>query len=145
MKKLNLLVVFAIVFATAFTSCSSDDGNRPTLQIMEPTKDAVFIAGDPIHVHAILKDDKQLSKFKIDIHYAGDGHTHGVVPRSAFVEWNYINEGNISGTEFTLDKMIEIPTTINESPIRKGEYHLGIFVLNSSGSETKSWVDIIIE
>jgi hypothetical protein len=145
MKKVNLLAIMALMFIVVATSCSSDDGDRPTIEFLQPISHPVYQPGDTIHLHAILRDNVGLSQYKIDIHYAGDGHTHGVVPLSNSVEWIYLHEGTITGTVHTLQAEIEIPTSIDGSQIKAGEYHVGVFVINSSGSDNKAFVDIDIE
>jgi hypothetical protein len=145
MKKVNLLAIMALMLTVITTSCSSDDGDRPTIEFLQPVSQAVYQPGDTIHVHAVLRDNVQLSQYKIDIHYAGDGHTHGVVPLSNTVEWLFLQEGALTGTVDTLSAHIPIPTSINGSEIKTGEYHVGIFVINSAGSDNKTFKDIDIE
>ena len=64
------------------------------------------------------------------------------MPFSNSVEWSHIEEGTITGTAYTLHAHIDIPTTINGSPIKEGDYHFGVFALDAAGNETVVWIKI---
>lgn len=143
----NIIFKLSLVLVFIFVSCSSDDDNvldtvAPGITIVEPHDHEEFEPGETIHVEINFTDNVQLASYKIDIHYAGDGHTHGVVPFDSNVEWTYIEEGDLTGTAFTLHAHIDIPTTINGSPIKEGDYHFGVFALDAAGNETVVWIEI---
>jgi hypothetical protein len=144
MKNILFKLSFAMVFL--FISCSSDDEVldtiAPGISILEPHDHEEFEPGETMHVEIIFTDNVQLASYKIDIHYAGDGHTHGVVPFSNSVEWTFVAEGVLTGNAYTLHADIEIPTMINGSPIKEGDYHFGVFALDAAGNETVVWIEI---
>src|SRR5690554_6879671 len=103
MKKLKFIYAFAVVTALFSASCSSDDNSgtdtqKPTIIINEPTDGRVFHAGDEIHTDIDFMDNVQLASYKIDIHFAGDGHSHKVMHGSeGHQEWAYETSGTLSG------------------------------------------------
>lgn len=147
MKKLNVLAIMAILFAAVFTSCSSDDGERPSVEVMEPHDNSVVSKGGKILLKAMLADEIELSSYKVDIHYAGDGHTHKDGDASG-VEWDFEMTQEISGTTHEIDMEIDVPLSImhqgKEETVKEGEYHLGVFVINGSGRDNRTFVDIEI-
>ncbi|MCD8079437.1 MAG: DUF4625 domain-containing protein [Bacteroides sp.] len=82
--KINSLIVFLSSFSfllCAVAACDSEndgDTTRPVIRIIAPAEDAYLLIGDEEGVlfEAEFSDDIQLASYKIDIHYAGDGHTH---------------------------------------------------------------------
>lgn len=139
MKHIHLIYILFIGIFLA--SCSSDDGNTdttaPKITIVEPHEDEIFDAGTIMHVEIIFSDNVELASYKIDIHHAGDGHGHG---RGGETEWDYETEGSLFGKNYTLHLEIAIPEDAEE-----GEYHFGVFALDTSGNETVVWSEIIIE
>lgn len=151
MKKVSLVAIMALVLVVFSTSCNSDDGDRPTVQILEPTRNATFQPGEEIRINAILSDELELSQFKLDIHYAGDGHSHRPISLSEMPEFEWDHEviESISGSTYEVDMTIQIPETIMlngvEHAIKRSDYHVGIFAINSAGFDNKAFVDIKIE
>lgn len=151
MKKVSLIAIMALVIGLFSTSCSSDDGDRPTVQVLEPTRNATFQPGDEITVKAILTDEVELSQFKLDIHYAGDGHTHrpSISTKMPELEWDHEVIESISGSTYEVNISVQVPETImsggTEHAIKRGDYHLGVFAISSRGFDNRSFVDIKIE
>ena len=133
-KFLSLTLLAVSIFSV---SCSSDDSaqdtTKPEVLIVEPHDHDAFEAGGMIHVEVNFSDNQALASYKVDIHF-DDGHDHGV--RSTEVEWEYSEEGTMSGKNYTLHSEIQIPELINEMPIAHGDYHLGIYCLDEAGNET---------
>lgn len=140
MKNIHLILILLI--GIFLTSCSNDDDNAdttpPTITIIEPHEDEIFDAGTTMHAEITFSDNVELASYKIDIHHAGDGHGHG--GRNIMEEWDYEVEGALFGEDYTLHSEIAIPEDAEE-----GEYHFGVFALDTSGNETVVWSEIIIE
>lgn len=156
MKKINIIALMALMLSIITTSCSSDDDNaldnqNPTVEIMEPHENEEFEPGDQLHVKAMLADNVELSEVKIDIHFAGDGHVHGILSddHDHSIEWAYELVRSINGTDYEIDEIIEIPEVIEHDgelhSIMHGEYHFGIYVIDASGNEAQAFLDFKIE
>lgn len=155
MKTIKLLVIMTLLLSISL-SCSDDDdvtldNEIPTVEVMEPHEDDEFEPGAELHVKARLADNVELSQIKIDIHYSGDGHTHGILSKEGEEgeEWIHDFVKNISGTAYELDEIIQIPEFIEHNGemhgIKHGSYHFGVYVIDASGNETQAFLDFKIE
>ncbi|WP_068595156.1 DUF4625 domain-containing protein [Vaginella massiliensis] len=135
--KYSLVSLFAI---SAF-SCSSDDDTldqtKPTIVITTPKKDQHIHVGEMIEVDAVIADDRDLASYKIDIHYAGDGHTHDHLV--AEKPWTYNYSQDVKGVLHNIKKTIEVPHGIQD-----GQYHFGIIAIDKAGNEKKTYIEIEI-
>lgn len=137
--KYSLVSLFAI---SAF-SCSNNDDEidqtKPTITINSPKNEEHLHVGETIEVDALISDDRAVSSYKIDIHYAGDGHTHE--HRAAAEPWSYKFDEEISGnvSQFAIKRSISIPHNIQD-----GHYHFGIIAIDKSGNERQSYIEIEI-
>lgn len=145
MKSNILKYSFAAIIALGIASCSSDDdgfvdNEKPTIQIKEPLNEAHLHVGETINVDALLGDNVALSTYKIDIHFAGDGHTHE--HKAATTDWAYNVVETIEGDNvksYQVTKTIEIPDGITS-----GAYHFGILAIDKSGNEQQSYIELDI-
>lgn len=139
-------IAFLGLMALSLIACNSEDNNaldqeKPTVNITLPTEHQVFEPGDEIHVQALLTDNESLASYKIEIHSAGDGHTHShsVLSANDHQEFHYDVSFEISGTSYEVNRSITIPENAEEE-----HYHLGIFVLDSSGNQNQQFIEIYI-
>lgn len=142
MKKFKFIYAFALT-AILF-SCSDDDNSadtvKPTITINEPTDEQVFHAGDEIHVDIDVTDNVELASYKIDIHFAGDGHTHDrLMSPSEHIEWDYETTGTLSGKNDNIHLHINIPIDVEE-----GHYHFGVFAIDKAGNQSVQWIELDI-
>lgn len=142
MKKFKFIYAFALT-AILF-SCSDDDNNsadtvKPTITINEPTDEQVFHAGDEIHVDIDFSDNVELASYKIDIHFAGDGHSHRLMDISDNQEWEYETTGTLSGKNDNIRLHIDIPHDVEE-----GHYHFGVFAVDKAGNQSVQWIKLEI-
>ncbi len=146
------ILIYASILAGTFgiQSCSSDDDasvdtQKPVIVLNEPTNEQVFHAGEEIHVDADFSDNVGLASYKIEIHSAGDGHTHDK-NANAEGEWFYTDTNSIEGNpkNYTAHKNILVPHTVNGAEIAEGHYHLGIFSVDTSGNEQQLFIEIEI-
>jgi uncharacterized protein (DUF1015 family) len=130
MKNSILKYSFITLSALFITSCSSDDSSldttKPEINLISPKDEAHLHLGDEINIEAILKDNIELGAVKIDIHYAGDGHTHN--HRSASVkassstntQWNLPKKKQfLQVKEYAYNYKVAIP----QEGIVDGAYH----------------------
>jgi hypothetical protein len=107
----------------------SSDVTKPVITVLEPGDDQTFTTGDSIHFRAKFTDDRELGQYKIDIHSADDGHSHGKNHGAApFFEYSVIVP--LSGSSSDQDKYLVIPT---ESAA--GKYHMIITAVDKAGNE----------
>lgn len=143
MKKFKFIYVFA--FASILFSCSDDDNNsadtqKPTITINEPTDGEVLDPGDEIHVDIDFSDNVELASYKIDIHFAGDGHSHNrPLGVSDYIEWEYEVTGTLSGKNDNIHLHIDIPNNVEE-----GHYHFGVFAVDKAGNQAVQWIELDI-
>lgn len=144
MKKIAILSIAAL----SFIACNNDDNSsldqeKPTVEIITPTDHQEYEPGDNINIQALLTDNESLASYKIEIHSAGDGHTHSHSVSSADdhdqVEFHYEADYEINGTTYEVNQTIPIPENAEEE-----HYHVGIFVLDSSGNQNQQFIEIFI-
>lgn len=141
MKKYRFIYAFA--FITTLFSCSSDDNSvtdteKPAIVINAPTDEQEFHSSDEIHAHISFSDNVELTSYKIDIHFAGDGHAHRQM-QDEFIEWNYETTGVISGKNDEVHLYITIPENI-----KQGHYHFGVYALDQAGNQEVQWIELDI-
>ncbi len=142
MKKLNFLLMY-FVAALLLVSCSSDDEDdstvqpdteRPVVTLNRPTDGEKFEPGDRIHADGNITDNVALSQMRIDVHWAGDGHSHGKTSN----RWEYVEDIDISGTSWDFHEHITIPDDAED-----GKYHFIVYALDAAGNQSE-WVEIDI-
>lgn len=144
----NRIFLICTAFLGIFSSCSTDDENtdtqKPNIYLNSPSDEQIFEPGDTIMVDAEFTDNQALGSYKIEIHFAGDGHHHKTEEEG--VEWFYTETGMIAGTPkvYHLVKEIAIPTAINGEPLEHGHYHLGIYLIDAAGNEKQEFIEIEI-
>ncbi len=131
--KYTMLIAISGVLA----SCASDT-EKPVVTIHEPANSEIIEVGTEIHLDFNITDNDALKQFKIDIHGAHDGHTHGKLS-AILPPFDTIIVENISGT--AVDRHIHIDVPSNAWP---GPYHVMVYATDQSGNEGKAEVDITI-
>ncbi|MFA7445789.1 MAG: DUF4625 domain-containing protein [Flavobacteriaceae bacterium] len=143
MKNIKFITVLAVVTALFTVSCSDDDSGKdtqkPTITIVEPFDEQAFDAGNEIHVEVDFTDNTGLASYKIDIHFAGDGHQHRGITEEGHEEWAYETTGSLSGTSDNIHLHIPIPENTEE-----GHYHFGVYAVDTSGNQQVVWSEIEI-
>ncbi|MCD8029377.1 MAG: DUF4625 domain-containing protein [Bacteroides sp.] len=148
--KINSSIVFLSFFSfflCTVAACDSDndgDTTRPVIRIIAPAEDAHLLIGDEEGVlfEAEFSDDIQLASYKIDIHYAGDGHMHTRHGdgEEELPEFSYQRSFTLQGTrEQVSHRNIVIP-----EGVRPGEYHLVVYCSDTSGNESLVARDIVL-
>lgn len=144
MKKLKLLLMYFLAVAI-MVSCSSDDEDStepadtqaPVVSVSSPTNGEKFEPGDRIHGDGEITDNTALSQMRIDIHWAGDDHSHG----KTATKWEYVEDFDISGTSWDFHEDITIPGDAED-----GKYHFIVYALDAAGNQSERVeIDIYIE
>lgn len=145
MKNLKIITLWTLSLGLLSISCSNDDSDsqtdtqKPSITLISPQDEQVFEAGEQIQVQANFTDNVALASYKIDIHFAGDGHQHRGLLESEHQQWVYETTGSLSGTSDTLHLDIPIPTNAEE-----GHYHFGVYAIDVSGNQQVIWSEIEI-
>lgn len=123
-----------------FYSCSDDDADqdviKPTISEVEieNEEDSSHAHDDKVHagelakVHFMLSDDKALSSWKVDIHDAFDGHSHGKIG----AKFTKILSGSVEGT------VVEVEADLGIIPAdaTAGEYHCIVNATDAAGNSS---------
>lgn len=141
MKKYRF--IYAFTFVAILFSCSSDDNSvtdteKPAIVIHAPADEQEFHSSDVVHANISFSDNMELASYKIDIHFAGDGHAHRQM-QDEFIEWNYETMGIVSGKNDEIDLLITIPENVKE-----GHYHFGVYALDQAGNQEVQWIELAI-
>lgn len=128
MKYLNLLIVAALLMAVSFSSCKKDVDDEAPIIVEFTVDNATVAAGNEIHADLDFSDNEGLKSYKIDIHDAFDGHTHG----KTGTPWSYQETVDISGKSFSDHKHIDVPVDAASGP-----YHFIVTVLDEEGNQSE--------
>lgn len=137
----------SLVIASFIISCSSDDDGvldtvDPVVLMNSPSNMDEFDPGDEINFDISFVDNVALASYKIDIHWAGDGHTHRPSPmhdHDDLIEWDFEVTGNLTGTVDQVQMTVPIPENAKHDL-----YHVGVIVLDEAGNEGRMFIDIVI-
>ncbi|WP_064967044.1 DUF4625 domain-containing protein [Tenacibaculum ovolyticum] len=157
---MNLLkkTMFTLFFSLLLINCSSDSENidqeKPTITINYdngfPKSCTVLKKGKQYTIKVKVSDNIALAKYAIDIHHNFDHHTHDdqgslcelnpiktpISPLIFMENYNIDNERK----EYEISQSITIPTNIDS-----GDYHCQISVIDITGWQSRTSVDIKIE
>jgi hypothetical protein len=147
MKQISVFMI-ALAFTAFLFSCNKDenDTSKPVIVLHEPAESDTLFIGHEVHLDVELSDDVKLKSYKVDIHSNFDGHGH-TKSTLADVAWAFSKTWDVSGLRNTdiHHHEIEVPTTINGSPIAKGNYHFSVYVTDEAGNESKIIVSVVVE
>lgn len=158
MKSNKFLSMLLLALAVFTYSCSSDDdgtldSEAPVVVINEPHLEEAFMPGEEIHIDIDATDNVALASYKIDIHWAGDDHSHRPSTMSDddhdhYAEWDFEVTGDLNSTEDHIHMHVDIPIEFMHEGemklIKEGEYHFGVIVIDQAGNETSAFRDIFI-
>ena len=138
-----LLFLLFVASAVVTASCSKNsddpkeekDTTKPEITLGTPINEASFNPGDAIDFSATFKDNKELSGYKIDIHF-NDGHEHKSVTDEG--KWSFqksyaFEPGNTDMIVKHND--VRIPTEVDGLSIYAGEYHFLVYCTDKAGNE----------
>lgn len=161
MRKL-LFTGVALLSMLAFVACEKEevDNEKPVILLHAPTDGEAIKPGSDIHFDVEFSDNVALSSYKVNIHGAFDGHTHGVANPSlratdegeeferTWFEAEFIEMGEepIAGKRSVTihhHRMV-IPETISrtvngqtvEMPLKEGHYHFMVYCTDEAGLES---------
>ncbi|MGB6083273.1 DUF4625 domain-containing protein [Moheibacter sp.] len=147
MKNIIKNSMLILIGTFGMISCSSDDDSidtqKPMIILNQPLDETEFHFGENLHIEAEFSDNVGLASYKIEIHSAGDGHTHKTLVGT---EWFHTETHPIAGnpTHYIAQREILIPSEINGEPVLEGHYHLGIYLVDTSGNEQQLFVEVDI-
>lgn len=134
----TLFYIFAAGALLSMAACNKTDEEAPVVAEIRVNGslagDHVHIdAGAPVEISVRVTDNEALGQLKIDIHadddgHSHDGHSHG--SGSAEGQWEELDIINLEGTDQTVVRTYTVPNTV------RGEWHLGVRVLDEAGNES---------
>ncbi|WP_103072541.1 DUF4625 domain-containing protein [Aquimarina sediminis] len=157
MKKIASILTITI-FLGSFISCSSDndetDTEKPTISVNYnegfPKSCTVLKKGSQYTIRVKTSDNVALASYAIDIHHNFDHHTHddqgsqcvlGAIktPETPMI---FMESYPINGDtqQFEIKQTIAIPDHIDS-----GDYHCQISVIDATGWQSRTSIDIKIE
>lgn len=164
MKNVKLMLASLAILGFATTSCENDkpDTEKPKVTIVKPTSHQVIGLGSKLEIEANLTDNEALAAYKIDVHWAGDGHSHGdgehnhthsvTIPLHG--DHDHDHGGEIKGNKFNHQKnetipgspktytakySVEVPKDSNEN-----HYHVGVIVIDKAGNESQAYTTVFL-
>lgn len=132
MKNLNLSILAFMCIGMLASSCKKDnpDTTQPVIEsIAKPLENDTLFTGSEIHIEGSITDDTELSQFKIDIHGASDGHSHGKLSSASFFE--VIRIIDLAGKVQAINEHIMIP-----QEAAAGRYHVIMTAVDASGNQS---------
>jgi hypothetical protein len=134
LKHTSFILIMSLFVAAA--GCRKPDDTRPDMNVITPSKNQTYVAGNEIEFHAVFTDNKELAEYKIDIHDNFDGHQHNVQSQA----WQEVIIGELSGKEETVKRNIVIPSSATPGP-----YHFDVKCIDKAGNESRYLsIEIII-
>lgn len=130
----KLILLFSISWC--IFSCGKDDDQKPQ-DTTPPSVDNVLLnglstepelmQGDTLDIELLFSDNEALNSAKLEIHHAGDGHSH----RKTVSEFSYSEILSLQGTSEEVELKVKIP-----EDAESGEYHFTVLVLDNAGNES---------
>jgi len=147
MKQISFFAI-ALAVAVFSSSCSKDDDKdttKPVIELHEPADGDTLFIGYETHLEMDLSDNVKLKSYKVDIHNNFDGHGH-TKSATTDVAWTFTKSWDVSGLKNTHihHHEIEVPTTINGSPIAKGNYHFMLYCTDEAGNESYVVKNVVV-
>lgn len=130
-----LLPIFTLLF-----SCNKDDDKKPEdttppriekVLINGQSSEAAIDQGDTLDIELLITDNEALNSAKLEIHHAGDGHSH----RKNVSEFSYSDILSLQGTSEDIGLKVKI-----SEDAEIGEYHFTVLVLDNAGNESGLYV-----
>lgn len=136
-KNILLLALLSLLSFT-LAACSDDDGDttKPIINVLEPEEDAALLIGDEhgVHFEADFSDDVALKSYKIEIHDAMNGHTHGAAKlKESTVNFAFNKTYELGGLRNAHIHHHDIIIPENATP---GHYHLMVYVTDVAGNQS---------
>jgi hypothetical protein len=142
--------LYTAIFAFAATAACSDDKDTtgPEIRLISPENEAIFTRGDELPIVFELADPSGINEYKIDIHYAGEGHAHSHSLSATLTDeeeeelWVFLE--TYTSQKGKTSALVTL-TPIIPANAHGGEYHLGILATDMAGNESQAYIDIDIE
>lgn len=132
-------VSFSLLVLLSLVSCKKDDTadidrKKPVISdvsIRNLNGSDHIVVGDTLYFECKVRDNKGVSSVKVDIHFAGDGHSHRILTTNLAFTEVFNLDAKMDGFGYQLF----VPN--NTTP---GDYHFTIQAIDLSGNESDIWV-----
>lgn len=140
----NCLCILVIILSSCSKSGSSSeppppDTTKPTINLIDPTSNIVFLLGSPIHLQMNLSDNAELKSYKVAITKSLKG-----IQTS---DWAFSQTWQITAGKktFTVNQSeIIVPVTVTGNQTTTGNYDITITCTDTSGNEATTTITIVI-
>lgn len=116
--------------ATVMASCKKDE-EAPTIEVLAPSDPAELTPGTDVHTEIEFTDNEALASYKVYITNEDGSHNH---------DFDFENEGKISGTSYEFHEHFDVP-----EDIEVGHYHLEIEVEDQEGNSNAKTIELHVE
>ncbi|CAM1371961.1 DUF4625 domain-containing protein [Tenacibaculum xiamenense] len=154
MKKLGLLLLITIITTACSSNDEEPDTTKPTITVQYqggfPQSCDVLEKGNEYILKLKVADNISVEKYAVDIHHNFDHHTHDdqgaqceldpiKTPINAFLYRESFTISN-SPKEYEINQKINIPNDVDS-----GDYHCSISVIDGTGWQSRTSIDIKIQ
>lgn len=134
MKKQYLILLIVLIFSKCATKINEDNTKPIIKELKILDSDKGFNINSNINIFASFIDDYELGYYKIDIHFAGDGHRHYTALEEGenavlVVEDRKIVSGELKG----LEQSVNIQQAVVSSA-KAGPYHCLAYLTDEAGN-----------
>ena len=99
MKNRKIIILTAILFATAFTSCKKDKED-PVITVSTPEEHTEHLWGAEVHINASFTDDRGLKNYEVLLGDESGSHDH---------DFDFEKTGDISGVSYDFHEHFVVP------------------------------------
>lgn len=133
--------IFYSVLFVFLLSCGKDDDKDPqdttaptivSVLLEGSSEEVVLEGGETLDAEILITDNEALHSAKVEIHHAGDGHSHR---KLAEVEFEYMEIIALDGVSEQVELQIPVPMEAEH-----GEYHFTVQAIDAAGNESGLFV-----
>ena len=146
----TLFFCIVVLSTISFVSCSKEkDSEKPIITLIAPEEDEPIKPGSDVHFDMELSDNEALKSYKVNVHYAGDGHSHAPIynagEETVSFEQTWLEADFVKAGEEAIEGKrnahihhhhIEIPTSVGGKKLTEGHYHFMVYCTDMAGNES---------
>jgi len=144
-KRLFFSLSMLLLSGAVLFSCSDDDNDteKPKIEILTPQGGTQFQRGTTINVTAIISDNEAIASYKVNVHYAGDGHQHSKLLRDSSEDPKFHYDKSFTDAEGKKNHLVDVNIDIIADAL-PSDYHLGVLCFDKEGNESHQYISIKI-
>lgn len=140
--KRTRVVFLALLLASLTLSIASckkhenKDTEKPTITIAEPEEGEYVLVGKSMHLEMDLSDNEALASYKINVHNASDGHSHGATRQGGSGSKPFFYEKVHEEIAGQRNAHVHTHEVVIPADAKLGKYHLMVYCTDKAGNET---------